>query len=113
VIVVRRVRDIGIIALALAVVFALPYACMVHCLLLHHTDHHMPHCTMTEMATPLPRLATQTPYVRAIPFTSPALHTGVLFGILALMGQTLPTHIRVGVVYLHGIVLLPLTPPPR
>jgi len=36
VIVIRRARDIGIIALALAVVFALPYACMVHCLLMHH-----------------------------------------------------------------------------
>ena len=112
-IVIRRVRDIGIIALALAVVFALPYACMVHCLLLHQSDHHTAHCTMGDMSAPQSHLDTHMPLVHSIPFIPPALHLGALFGVMVLIVQTLPKHFHIGINPLHGMVLPPHTPPPR
>ena len=113
VIVIRHRRDIGIIALALAVVFALPYACMVHCMLASHTAHHMDHCTMPGMTAPLITNAAHTPLMHTMPYIPPALHIGVLFGSVQRLLGVLFIHLMSHNRLWYGYQAPPLTPPPR
>lgn len=109
----RRARNISIVALAFAVIVALPYACIVHCMFATHDAHHDDHCPMDDTSHGMPLLDQHIPIVQLTTYLPPAVHTVTLFGGVIVAVTMLQWHHATRRCRLSTCLSPPATPPPR
>lgn len=109
----RRARNMSIVALAFAVIVALPYACMVHCMFASHDAHHDDHCPMDGTSHTMPLLDQHDPIVQPTTYLSTAVHTVTLFGGIVVAVTMLQWHHATRCSRLRTCLSSPATPPPR